>query len=420
MYCPKPLLYVIITYAKSKLSTIILKRKTVMKKFKDLLSKPWAAYTFAACCAVILYTALTHFSVVSGWAHSVWGLISPVIIGVAVAYLLDPVSMFFEKKPLKKIKNESVRHIIAVVLTVICLLLVLGILLIALIPSLIQSVTKLISNWSRYTANLESLIERVSAFAQRKNINIDLTGIKDMVDNSMSKIIALLKNNTQTILSVLGSIGTSVSNFAIGMVFGVCFLVAKKGMLKGLAVIRSAVFTKERIERNNELLERCHRVFLRYIGCTLVDALIIGTGTLIFGLIMKFPYAPLIAALVGLTNIIPTFGPMIGAALGMFFLVLDKPVNAIWFLIFICVWQAIDGLVIKPKLFSESLGIPAVWTLVLIILGGKIAGALGILLAIPFAAMGVIIYNESIAPRIARRTEKINDDDDDDIEPEEK
>ena len=179
-------------------------------------------------------------------------------------------------------------------------------------------------------------------------------------------------------------------------------------MLKGLAVIRSAVFTKERIERNNELLERCHRVFLRYIGCTLVDALIIGTGTLIFGLIMKFPYAPLIAALVGLTNIIPTFGPMIGGALGILFLVLDKPLNALWFLIFICVWQTIDGMIIKPKLFSGSLGIPAVWTLVLIILGGKVAGILGIVLSIPFAAMFVIFYRESLRPKIEKRIAKIN------------
>ena len=166
---------------------------------------------------------------------------------------------------------------------------------------------------------------------------------------------------------------------------------------------------QQRLERHNDIWRRCSAVFSRYVRCTLLDALIIGVGVLIFLLIMKMPYAALIAVVCGLTNIIPTFGPMIGGALGMFFLVLDKPLNALWFFIFICVWQSIDGMIIKPRLFSGSLGIPGVWTLVLIILGGKVAGMLGILLAIPLAAILVIIYHESIAPRIDKRIERINE-----------
>ena len=168
------------------------------------------------------------------------------------------------------------------------------------------------------------------------------------------------------------------------------------------------LFKKERLERNNELWRRFHRVFIRYVGCTLLDALIIGAGTLIFTLIMGMPYAGLIAVMCGLTNIIPTIGPMIGNAIGVFFLILDKPLNALWFFIFCCVWQSIDGMIIKPRLFKGSLGIPAVWTLVLIILGGKLAGMLGILLAIPMAAILVIFYQEVISSRIDRRIAKLN------------
>jgi predicted PurR-regulated permease PerM len=112
--------------------------------------------------------------------------------------------------------------------------------------------------------------------------------------------------------------------------------------------------------------------------------------------------------MMGILNIIPTFGPMIGGAIGIFVLVLDKPINALWFFIFICIWQSIDGMIIKPRLFKGSLGLPAVWTLVLIILGGKIAGMAGIILAIPIAAILVILYHETVEPRLNKRIGKLN------------
>lgn len=379
-----------------------------MKKLKQLLDKPWFAYTFAACCAVLLYLFLHKLPSISGWFKSVWKLLSPVVIGVVVAYLLDPVHDFFYKKVFGKIKKESSRHMASVVTTVVCIVLVLAILLMALIPSLYTSVSKLISNWDEYTKNISGLIDKVSAFAASKNINVNLDKVSDLVSNSMARLFSWLKNNVQTILSVLGSVGSSVSNFAVGLLFGVCFLVAEDSLIALLARIRSALFKKDQIERSNDLFRRFNSIFLSYVGCTLLDALIIGLGTLVFMLIMRLPYATLIAAVVAITNIIPTFGPMIGGAIGIFFLILDKPINALWFFIFICVWQSVDGMVIKPKLFKNSLGIPAVWTMVLIILGGKFAGMLGILLAIPFAAIMVILYKEYAIPRLAARAERIN------------
>ena len=158
-------------------------------------------------------------------------------------------------------------------------------------------------------------------------------------------------------------------------------------------------------------------MFIRYVGCTLLDALIISLGTLLFALIMRLPYAGLIAVVVGVTNIIPTFGPMIGSAISIFFLILDNPMNALWFFIFSCIWQAVDGMIIKPRLFKGSLGIPAVWTLVLIILGGKIAGMLGILLAIPLGAILAILYQETVEPRLKQRIKKLNAEPETELQP---
>lgn len=379
-----------------------------MKRFRELLSRPWAAYAFAAWGAVVLYMLLSHLSLFAGWLVSLWKLLSPVVIGVIVAYLLNPVSDFFEFRVFKKLKKPGAAHLWAVIMTVLCLVLVLAILLVALIPSLAQSVSKLISDWDNYTRRAQELIAKLSASAAQKNINVDLSRLSALVDNGMTELVGWLKSNSKTVLSTLGSVGSSVSNFAIGILFGVCFLVAEKSLVNLLGKVRALLFKKEQIERNNVLWRRFHKVFIRYTGCTLLDATIIGVGVLVFMLIMRMPYAGLIAVMCALTNIIPTIGPMIGSAIGIFFLILDKPLNALWFFVFCCIWQSIDGMIIKPRLFSDSLGIPAVWTLVLIVLGGKVAGMLGILLAIPLAAIFVIFYHEVISPRIDRRIAKLN------------
>ena len=394
---------------KTKLSTaIVIREAHKMDKVKQWFTKPWVGYAAAACIAVVLYEILEHFSAVKGALGSAWTFLSPVVTGLVVAYLFDPIARFFETKVLGRLKKESARHLGGVIMTVVCLVLVLVLLLVALIPSVAKSVTTLVSNWNNYTAKLSALMEKVAAFASAHNINVDLSSIENFIENSMGKLISIVKDNAKSILNTLGNIGSGISNFAVGVLFGFCFLAAKKTLLQALEKVRGALYKKERIERNDRLFARCHRVFIRYIGCTMLDALIVGVATLIFLLAARMPYAPLIAVVVAITNIIPTFGPMIGAAIGIFFLVLESPFKALLFFVFICLLQGMDGMIIKPRLFKGSLGLPAVWTMVLIILGGKIAGMLGIILAIPVGAIFVILYSETIEPRLEKRTEKIN------------
>ncbi len=379
-----------------------------MKRIKALLVKPWFAYIFAACVGVTLYIVLTNIPALLNVLSKALSFMSPVIIGVIIAYLLNPVSNFFEAKVFGKVKKEATRHTFGVILTLICFVLIIVLLLVALVPSLIQSVSKLVSNWESYMTKIEELFTHIEKYANKLGVSVSVASISAFIENSVDKLFNFVKNNTDLIKDKVASIGTGISNAAIGLVFGFCFLAAKKTLVGVVMRVRYAVIKKERADRNDKIWKKCHSVFLSYIGCTLLDALIIGVTVLVLMLLFRLPYAPLIAVIVAVTNIIPTVGPMIGGGIGIFFLILDKPINALWFLIMICAIQALDGLVIKPRLFSGSLGIPAVWTLVLIILGGKVGGMLGILLSIPFAAIVVILYNEIFVPRLERRTEKIN------------
>lgn len=387
------------------------------EKLSRLLSKPWAAYTTATCSAVLLYLFLTHLGSVKTVLEAIYGFLSPVIIGIIVAYIFNPVEDFFENRLLGRRNKDKSRHGLAVILTIIAIVLVLALFLVVLIPSLVNSVSKLIENKDAYMLKLEELLIKAEALTAKYGINFDLETVRGYLDNATTTVMDYLKNNYQSILSAAGSIGTSVSNFAVGVLFGFCFLFAERFLTGLVNRIRAAFLSPDTIERHDELFSRCNGIFVRYLSCTLLDSLIIGVCTLIFTLIVGINYGPLIAFICAFTNIIPTIGPWIGTAIGIFFIVLDKPINVLWFVIFCCVLQSIDGMLIKPKLFKNGLGIPAVWSFILLILGGKIAGMAGIILSIPVGAVIEIVYEESIVPwldkQAAKRVEASTDEDTD-------
>ncbi|MCI6637735.1 MAG: AI-2E family transporter, partial [Lachnospiraceae bacterium] len=150
----------------------------------------------------------------------------------------------------------------------------------------------------------------------------------------------------------------------------------------------------------------CNTIMIRYIVGELLDALIIGLSNFVFFLIVGLPYNLLISVVVGVTNLAPTFGPIVGGVVGAFILVLNNPWHALWFIIFTIILQTIDGYVIKPKLFGNTLGVSSVWILVCIIVGGRMFGVPGILLAIPFAAISDYVYNNYILVVLENRKSK--------------
>ena len=154
--------------------------------------------------------------------------------------------------------------------------------------------------------------------------------------------------------------------------------------------------------RLRTFFRQCNHIVLRYFGSDLLDSLLVGVANAIFMLIFRMPYVALISVIVGVTNLLPTFGPVIGAVPAALILLLVDPWKALWFVIWTMVLQTIDGYVIKPLLYGDTLGLPAVWVLVSIIVGGRIFGVLGVLLAIPFAAICSYLLDKIILKKQLR------------------
>ena len=164
--------------------------------------------------------------------------------------------------------------------------------------------------------------------------------------------------------------------------------------------------SRQRYRELRDFAKRSDRILIRYIGGTILDGLIVAFANFIFMMIMQMPYAVLLSLVVGVTNLAPTFGPILGGAIGSLILLLINPWHALWFLIFTIILQTIDGYVIKPRLFGNTLGVAGIWILICIIVGGKAFGVIGILLAIPFAAISDFVYRESILVRLRHFRER--------------
>ncbi len=376
-----------------------------MKKLKELLEKKWFAYTFAASFAVILYVLLTHFEGIGNFFAAFKNVVSPVICGMIIAYLMNPLVNFFEKSLYRKIKKEKSRHSLAVITTVLIVIAAIVLLFVALVPSLVDSITLLVSNAPSYLENLEEYFDKISGNLSK--LGIDASNIEKKLEESLYGFVETIPDNMGKVLSTSVSVGSSLFNLIVGFILAIYFLTGKESFKAGFRRLRHAILTDKAYNTHTAFWKKCHEILIRYIGYDVLDGFIVGIVNAILMFAFGLPYKPLISVIVGVTNLLPTFGPFIGAAIGAFILVLVDPMYALAFLIFTLVIQLIDGYLIKPKLFGGSLGVPDAFILISIVVGGKLFGPAGIVLAIPFAAIFSFVYDELFMPLLLKRKAKI-------------
>lgn len=375
-----------------------------MKFNKHNLEKPWVAYTVATCSAVFLYVCLTHFNVFAGAMHKLSVFISPVFLAAVIAYILNPLTNIFEKYVFRKVRKPRMRRTLAVTFTVIAVLLFIVILLIALIPQVIKSIVTFISNINTYISSLQGLLNQLNDSANSENsLFSGLSGLITSGGDLLDTIGSELPEGFNNIINTTFNFTKGIFEGVIAFILAIYFLSAKDTFKSGFKFLLQAILSDKVYPVTADFLKKCHNILIRYIIFDLLDGLIVGLANMVFMMIGRMPYAVLLSVVVGVTNLAPTFGPIVGGAIGAFILLLVNPWYALAFLIFTVILQTIDGYVLKPKLFGGSLGVPPVWVLISIIVGGRIFGIPGVLLAIPFAAIVDYIYESWILVRLKKR-----------------
>jgi predicted PurR-regulated permease PerM len=340
----------------------------------------WGSYTFAICAGVLLFVVLENIGSILKAIGTFIGFFGPVIVGAVMAYVMDFFVKFIEKYLLSHKKFEKHSRGIAVAINTILVVALFVLLNIAVIPQIVSGVTGLVTNWDSY---VNELLKFINSF----NGSVDVSDITEAIYTVADTVGTYISENSGNIVDTITNAGTTAINWIISFFIAIYFLLAKDNLMKGFARLFRMWMNDRNYLRSNAAFHRINDIFSRYIVCEIVDAFIIGISNAVFMTITGMPYIALVSVVVGVTNLAPTFGPIVGGVIGSFILLLVHPVDVIWFIIFTIILQTIDGYIIKPKMYGGALSVPSVWILVAIIVLGRMFGVTGILLAIPVAAI---------------------------------
>ncbi len=363
-------------------------------KLKKLSERPWYTGAVVVCIGVLFYVLLTNLNSVLAAVGAFLSNFRAVFLGLIFAYILNPVANFFYQKVLKKMKVGKTRWGIAVALTVLLALLVLVILMGTLIPQLVQSIATFSSNIDNYAASMIKMLES----SPLKDF-VDAEQLATLSQNALSSITTFVRENAGKILSSAANSGKGVITLAIAAILGVYVLIDKKRVLSGWWRLLRILLPEGATERFMDFTLRCDTILMSYLGSTLLDSMIVGVLNAVFMLICGMQYVGLVSVVVAITNLIPNFGPIIGAVIGGFVLLLVNPLHALMFIVFTVAVQFVDAYILKPKLFSGSLGVSGLLILVASIVLGNMFGVWGMVLSVPIAAILSFIFRDYILAR---------------------
>ena len=268
-----------------------------------------------------------------------------------------------------------------------------------LVPQLFESVATFAGNLDGYVASLRGMLDALG-------VSSSALGLDRFIDSSealIETVTDFVKENLSTILSTSVGVGKGAVQFFIAFLLSIYLLADKARLKAGGQRFLTAALGGAKYEKLAKVLRRSHSILNRYIVFNLLDCLIVGGANAIFMAIVGMPYVGLVSFVVAVANLIPTFGPVIGALIGGFVLLMVNPWHALAFLIFTFILQTVDGYILKPKLFGDSLGVSGLWILVGVIVGGRAFGVIGILLAIPGVAILDFLYREYFLPWLEAR-----------------
>ena len=377
-----------------------------MKISEKWFKRKWVSYTIATCSAVILFMILSNLDGIFSGFSSLYGFIRPIVTGIVIAYVFNPVAKLFESKVFKKVKKESTKWAISVAFTIIVIVLAVVLLFVALIPQLVDSVATFLSNVGGYVDALQELLREFENNTPSHIFGVDLSAIANFGEKILGTIGTSFSGSVSEVVNTSASIGKSVFDAILAFILAIYLLLDKKKLKSAFSYLMELIMKPESYSNTADFIRRCNDIMIRYISFDIIDGIIVGVVNFIFMLIAGMPYSVLVSFVVGITNLAPTFGPIVGGAIGGFILVLVNPWFGLAFIVFTIILQTFDGYILKPKLFGGSLGVSPLMILISIILGGRLFGVVGILLAIPVSAIIDFTWKDYALKKLEERHAK--------------
>ena len=351
------------------------------------------------CCSIIFYFIASQIGSFSEKISMVIGIMYPFIIGFAIAYLLNFILDFYEVKTLGKMQwfsklRKGQRRSIGLLLTYLTFACICYLFIHFIVPQLIDSIMGFVNDIPQYVDNVTKLFNDLM---RDTNISPEYAVL---IQEQMNKYIQLVMDFAKEIIPVVGNtlkiIASSIWNIVLGIIISVYLLIDKENFFAINRKIICALFSTKTANRIFELTYRSNETFGKFLSGKIIDSAIIGVLSFVVFSIFKMPYTLLISVIVGVTNIIPFFGPFIGAIPAFIIILFVSPSKALVFLVLVFIIQQLDGNVIGPKILGDSIGISAFWILFAILVAGKFLGLVGMIIGVPLFAIVYSIIKEEI------------------------
>lgn len=365
-----------------------------------------AIYSFLVAVSVILfYLAISQVSIFTDKLDSIIAIFQPFIIGFSIAYIINFLLEFyenrvFETKYIKKLKLKSKRGV-AIFISYVTAFFIISMVIKFLLPQLIDSILGLVNDIPTYINNATELVNKLI-----KDLNIEDQYSQTLIDNFnnlVNYIIRFVTNLIPALGIFVTKIASSIWNVVLGIIVSVYLLIDKEKLCALSKKITFGLLPENYANNLIKLVHKSNYTFGRFLIGKIIDSLIIGVLTFIILTIFKMPYTVLVSVIVGITNIIPFFGPFIGAIPSFIIILFVSPVQSLWFLLIIFFIQQLDGNVIGPKILGDSIGISAFWILFSILVAGKVLGLVGMIIGVPLFAIFYSIIKGFIEGRLKKK-----------------
>ena len=359
-------------------------------------------------CVVIGYMLLKETERVKAIWNYFSAILSPFVMGALLAFILNVPTRFFENK-LHKIKNEIARRLISIFLMLLAVVAVIVATLLLLVPQIEKTLQNLIDQLPGFFLGVG---EFVNAFLTEHPELQDILGIQGgnmginwgtLVETIMAALETSVSGIVGSAVGLVGSLATGIVNLFFSIIFAFYCLCRKETLARQGRKLLYAILREDRADEVVRVLRMTNSVFSNYITGQTIEAVILGLLFVPAMLILRMPYIPLICVVITITALVPLVGAFAGCILGAFLILVNDPMQAVIFVIMFLAIQQFEGNVIYPKVVGESIGLPGMWVLLAVAVGGGTMGIIGMFIMVPFASVIYKLLREFSAKRVAGR-----------------
>ncbi len=371
------------------------------------LDKKTIKYIFLCVIGCIaLYWLLNEFERVKSVWDFVSGIFAPFVVGAALAFVFN-VPMRAIERGLQGIRKPQLRRAISLVLTILAILLVIAIVVMLLIPQIQKTIEDIAAQLPGFFTEVQTFVlqfledqPELAAWVQEylSQLSIDWKGLIEKAADFLGTSLASLFGSA---ISAVSTLADAIFNAVVSFVFAIYCLFQKETLARQGRKLLYAIIPENKADETIRVLRMTNSAFSNFITGQCLEAVILALLFVIAMMLFRMPYIPLICVLIGVTALVPLVGAFVGCILGAFFILVNDPVQAVTFVIMFLVIQQFEGNVIYPRVVGSSIGLPGMWVLLAVAVGGELMGVGGMLVMVPFASVLYALLQEFTRHRLA-------------------